>query len=337
MPGKLRRLQRLSDEDGRFAMLAIDQRQSLRSMIASQSGRESSEDDLRRVKRIVMEAVAPLATAVLTDPLYGYPAAFDVVPREVGVLLAVEKTGYEDAGAGERRSRLLNERGVQKALHSGADAAKLLIYHHPEASEATQRHQREIVQAVGEACEETQMPFLLEVVTYALSGEKKSAAFARRKPDLVADAVATYADPDFKVDVFKVEFPADLKYAEEYQQFDFAAGTVVCDRASIAQACRRVDEAASAPWVILSAGVGVDEFIENLCLANVAGASGFLCGRAVWKRVVDRFPDDDRMRAYMAGEGREQFERLCRANERARPWHQHPRFRQAAVARTALF
>ena len=330
-PGKLRRLHRLSDGAGRFAMLAIDQRGSLRRMIKARAGRAAEEKELRRVKRAVTEPVAPLATAVLTDPLFGYPATLDVLPPCVGVLLAVEQTGYEAAGAGERRSRLLEDHGVADVLRRGADAAKLLIYHHAEASAATLHHQREIVQTVGAACEDAQLPFILEVVTYALDGKKKSAAFARRKPDLVAEAVAAYADPGCKVDVFKVEFPADLKYTEEYQSADYAAGTAVYDRDAVVEACRRIDETASAPWVLLSAGVDIDEFVEDLRLANAAGASGFLCGRAVWKHVMDYFPDAEQMRAYMVAEGRARFERLCHENEPARPWHAHRRFQKAAA------
>ncbi len=329
--GKQRRLRRLSDAEGRFAMLAIDQRGSLRRMIERAAGRPATDDDLRRVKRAVTEAVASRATAVLTDPLFGYPAAADVLPPHVGVLLAVEKTGYEPAGQAERRTCLLDEHGVGHVLRAGADAAKLLIYHHPEASGATRRHQREIVEAVGAACAEAQLPFVLEIVTYGLAAEKGTAAYARRKPALVAAAVADYADPACQVDLFKVEFPADLKYVEEHQEAAYAAGEVVCDLDAVRAACRRVDEAASAPWVLLSAGVDIDEFEENLRLANAAGGSGFLCGRAVWKHVLDQFPDPQRMRAYMAAEGCARFERLCAANDAARPWHAHPRFRHAAV------
>lgn len=333
--GKLRRLRRLSDDNGRFAMLAIDQRGSLRRMIKAHTGGTGDADDLRRVKRVVTEKVAPLATAVLTDPLFGYPATVEVIPPQVGVLLAVEQTGYE-AAADERRSRLLDDHGVSDLLRSGADAIKLLIYHHAEASAATLHHQRALVHTIGAACEDAQLPFLLEVVTYALDGEKNTAAFARRKPDLVAEAVAAYADPDCNVDILKVEFPADLKYTEEYQATDYAAGTAVYDRDAVAEACRRVTEAASAPWVLLSAGVDIDEFVENLRLANTAGASGFLCGRAVWKHVMEHFPDNDRMRTYMSVEGRERFERLCRENDTARPWYEHPRFREAATGRVTL-
>lgn len=82
-PGKYRRLGRLSDEQGRFAMLAIDQRGSLQKMIGARmqmSPERVGAKHLRLVKHFVTEAIAPLATAVLTDPLNGYPSSVEVIP-----------------------------------------------------------------------------------------------------------------------------------------------------------------------------------------------------------------------------------------------------------------
>ena len=54
--------------------------------------------------------------------------------------------------------------------------------------------------------------------------------------------------------------------------------------AEVKDACQKLDETSTLPWVILSAGVDIEEFIENVNLATDAGASGFLlCGRAIWK------------------------------------------------------
>jgi len=41
--------------------------------------------------------------------------------------------------------------------------------------------------------------------------------------------------------------------------------------------------------VILSAGVDIEEFIENVKISSAHGASGFLCGRAIWKDAVTKF------------------------------------------------
>lgn len=327
-PGRYRRLRRLSDPEGRFSMLAVDQRGSLRRMLARRTNgapEDVPDGALRTIKRAVTATVAPLASAVLTDPIYGYPASIDAIARDTGVLLSTEQTGYRGVRSGERLSRLLEDWSVERAVRSGADAAKLLIYHSPEVAPETIDHQREIVETVGRACEREEMPFVLEAVTYDPEGSGER-AFAEKNPELVADAARTYSDPRFGVDVLKVEFPAALGYAEEYGETPFGRDVVLYDREAVEAACAHLDEAAGTPWVILSAGVDVEEFAENLRIADEAGASGFLCGRAVWKSVVDRYPDVEAMSDRMRRTGRANFRRLLEVNDGARPWFEHPRF-----------
>jgi tagatose 1,6-diphosphate aldolase len=330
--GTFRRLTRLADSTGRFSMLAVDQRGSLRRMIARKTGEEADNVPARplgQIKRIVTETIAQMASGILTDPLYGYPASIHVIPSDVGVLLANEKTGYVPTHQDERRSRLLDNWSVERTVQSGADAVKLLIYHHPEASTETLDHQKEIVETVGAACVANDVPFILEAVTYAMKGrDKKSAEFARRKPDLVVRTTETYSDPRFNVDLLKLEFPASLEFTKEYQDTPYGSGTIVYDRAAVEETCHRLDQAAQMPWVILSAGVDIDEFIEDLRLTNAAGGSGFLCGRAVWKRIIEHYPDEQGMHQHMDTDGRSNFRKLLEVNSSARPWFEHPRFAQ---------
>lgn len=330
--GTVRRLNRLADTLGRFSMLAIDQRGSLRRMLARQTNQTPetvAPQSLQQVKRIVSETVAPLATGILTDPTYGYPFSADVIPARVGVLLAAEVSGYVSPAAREeeRLSQLIEGWSAGQTLEAGADAVKLLIYHHPKASADTLAHQRKIVETVGQACKSCGMPFILEAVTYPLNGmDKRSADFARMQPELIVQTARTYSDPCFNVHLLKLEFPGSLKYTQEYQEAGFGNGEVICDRSEVEEACRRLDQAAQVPWVILSAGVTINEFAENLRLATRAGASGFLCGRAVWKHVVDYFPDKQAMHQHMSTTGRANFQKLLSINKQARPWHEHPSF-----------
>lgn len=328
--GKYRRLQRLSDEQGRFAMLAIDQRGSLRKMIAAKSGEAAgdvTDDALARVKAVVTRSVAPYATAVLTDPLHGYPTSPDAIPPRVGLLLALEVTGYEAAGSDERLSRLIEGWSPRAISDVGADAVKLLLWHRHDASSQTLRHQDELVEQVGADCREVGIPFVLEIVTYPLPGQSSgSAEYARVKPQIVIDGARHYSEARFGVDLLKLEFPANLKYVEEFQDRSFGAGTVVHTLAEIEDFCRRLDEASAVPWVILSAGVDPEEFIEDVRLTNAAGASGFLCGRAVWKHVIDHYPDEAAMRQFSDTTARDFFTRIRNANEGARPWTHHPFF-----------
>lgn len=321
--GKWRRLWRLADDDGRFAMIAVDQRMSLKAMLNGDVSESEACSQLESVKRVVTREIGPLATAVLTDPIYGFPQTQDVLPSGTGLVLAVEASGYVAAGQDERRTRLLDGFSAQAAATAGADAAKLLIWHHPDASDETKAHQNDIVRRVGADCHACGMPFILEIVTYGLGEKRSSSEFIRRKPELVLDGVRTYSSEDYMVDLFKVQFPADLKYTEGYEQEPYATGSVLFEKDEVSSLCAELDRVASAPWVVLSAGVDPDEFIENVKIANAAGASGFLCGRAVWKNVVPLLPDDEAMGRFMRTNGCEHFRRIRNANDGARPWVDH--------------
>ena len=85
-----RALQQLTTDDGRLAIVASDQRQSL-VKLRDRGGLSSSAEELRRLKSDIVEALAPEATGVLLDPEYSLPALVDdgVVPRDTGILVAV--------------------------------------------------------------------------------------------------------------------------------------------------------------------------------------------------------------------------------------------------------
>jgi tagatose 1,6-diphosphate aldolase len=321
-------LRSLSDEEGRFNMLAIDQRGSLEKAIAKAAGKEPKEvtsDDLATTKRVVTETLAPYATGLLTDPIYGYLESLRHVPPGVGLLLAYEESGYEGAGyeAKERKSRLIENWSVEKAQRAGADAVKLLIYYRPDGSVEVRRHQEELVKQVGTECEQADMPFLLEPVSYPiLEGSADSTEFALRKPDLVVDSAAEFSKPQYKVDILKLEFPADLKHTREFSSgaFDGREREAVYGLGEVREFCRRLDDAAAVPWVILSAGVDITEFLVQVELATQAGASGFLCGRAIWKDAINLYPGVAEMDDWLRTQGAYNFVRANAYAHRARPW-----------------
>ena len=336
--GKWRRLRSLADGEGRFKMMAIDQRGSLVDAIAKVTNRSKEQvagDELAKTKEVITRVLGPYATAVLTDPVYGYPYSYQSMPRGVGLLLAHEETGYERSGATgkERKTTLIQGWSVEKAEHAGADAVKLLLYYHPDASEEVRRHQQDIVQRLGAECEQRNLPFLLELVAYAIEEESTNTdEFAKRKPDLVIRSAREFSAPKYKVDVLKLEFPADLKRTKE-----FCGGAFGQERQSVYQLsdvrefCRQLNEAADMPWVILSAGVSIDEFLVQVELATEAGASGFLCGRAIWKDVMAYYPDIARMEEFLKAEGTYNFLRANAYAQRARPWTSHPKFSEGVV------
>ncbi|MFQ5861142.1 MAG: tagatose 1,6-diphosphate aldolase [Dehalococcoidia bacterium] len=332
--GILANLRRLADETGRFRMLAVDQRDSMRRMLAGVLGRAQEKvtyDDLATTKAIITQVLAPHSTATLMDPVYGLPYSLPHLPARTGILIAAEETGYQRAGPAERErtSRLIEGWSAQKAQRAGANAVKLLIYYRSDASLEVRSHQEALVRDLGCECTQLGLPFLLEVVAYPI-GEPStdSPEFALKRPDLVADSAQEFSKAEYQVDILKLEFPGDLKYTQEFchKVFDDRLREPVYQLTDLQAACRRVDEASALPWVILSGGVDIQEFLHNLELAVEAGASGFLCGRAIWKDVLQLYPDLEEMRAFLASEGRYNFQRANAGAEKARPWHDHPRF-----------
>lgn len=339
--GKFRNLRVLSGVDGRFLMMAIDQRGSLKRMLAkslSVSADAVKFEDLAAVKKSIVKILSPHSTATLTDPVYGYPHCIHYIPRDVGLLLAYEETGYKKEGQ-ERRSSLIEGWSAEKIKRAGANAVKLLVYYRPDASERTLEHQHALIRQVGDECEQYDLPFVLELVSYPLLEDElpadrnapvttDSAAFARRKPEIVMKTAQQFSLPEYKADVLKIEFPADLKYTKEYCDgtFDGKKRPALYDLDDVRQFCRKVDEASGLPWVILSAGVQIEEFIEDVRLATEAGASGFLGGRAIWQGCVKFYPDTDAVEQWLSTSGANNFRRLYEASRGATPWFEHKRF-----------
>lgn len=351
-PGKLRGIMKLANEEGRFQMMAIDQRGSLIGMLAKVLGiseKEVTYEDVATVKREITRILAPYATAVLTDPVYGYPYSIEFIPRDVGLLLAYEETGADKVGPFEDRvSKPIEGWSIEKALAAGADAIKLLVYYHPDAVPEAAQRQQAFVRQVGELCARSDRPFLLELVSYSRDevpeprrSELKAAKrkledtpeFARAKPNLVIRSAAEFSKPEYQVDILKLEFPADLKYTEEYchRVFDEKEREPVYSLKEVREFCRQLNEAAQLPWVILSAGVDIEEFLVQTQLACEAGASGFLCGRAIWKDAVTHYRRGDeealaRMEKWLSEEGVYNFVRANAFAEKALPWFEHRSF-----------
>ena len=332
-PGKFRRLQKLADAEGRFRMLAIDQRGSMIRALAraaDTSRHEITYHSTAQVKRLITRVLSPYSTATLIDPQYGYPYSIDVLARDTALLLSREETGFEKSGREnrERRTILIEDWSVQKAVRAGADAIKLLIYYHTDASSETNRYQQQLCQEVGEQCLRHDLPLLLELVTYPLQESSDSPEFAREKPRLVVEMTEEFSKPQYRADILKLQFPAELKYADPFADgsFDDRKREPVYGIAEVERFCHEVHQAAAIPWVILSAGVDIQEFLQNIRLACDAGASGFLCGRAIWSTAVDHFPDLAKVERSLADVSSQNFRACNDAALCALPWFSNPRF-----------
>ena len=329
--GTLRALRALADDSGRFGMIAVDQRPPIFAALARYGNRSPDDvgyDEVAAVKGALVEVLAPEASAVLLDPVWSHPHHLTLVPGRVGLLSTLEDYAFtlED---GERRSHAIPGWSVEKIKRSGAQGVKVLAWDRPDVSAETRDHQDAFVEAAGQACRAVELPFVLELLLYPTHDEDPdSADYARAKPQRVLDSVRHFADARFGVDLFKLEFPADLKATSEFAAgaFDGRRRDAVYDLDEVRGYLAELDVAASAPWVLLSAGVGPHEFAFDVELACLAGASGFLAGRAVWYDALEAYPDLDAVRDRLRRVSLPYLRSLRAIAQRGRPWTEHRRF-----------
>ena len=121
--GKLRGLQQCATAHDTFSVFALDHRGSLRRALRPDAPDSVTSEALSAFKQQVVARLGPEASAVLLDPEVGAAqcVAAGVVPGQVGLVLALEATGYEgDPNA--RQSKVLPGWSVAKAKRMGASA-----------------------------------------------------------------------------------------------------------------------------------------------------------------------------------------------------------------------
>lgn len=275
---KLDQLRLLADETGRLVVVAIDHRGNLRTALSDAAGREVGGDELTAFKCAVVRKLSAGCSAALLDPEYGLAAAQLRAPN-CGLLLAYEKSGYDNTRPG-RRPDLLTNQSVLRLQECGAQAIKILLHYSGLENSLVNEEKKAFVERVGAECQAHQLPFFLEIITYDPIGDLSPMGLARRRPTLVGGAVAEFSQPRYRVDVLKLELPVSAKLLK-------GASGNGSEGLSRAEALRQTREAlapARQPVVFLSGGVGVGEFISGIELAAESGVSfhGALCGRAIW-------------------------------------------------------
>lgn len=289
-PAKRKRLRAISTEAGVIAALAMDQRKSLRQMIAAASGQSPeliSDRQLGEFKAAVTKVLTPSVSAVLLDPEYGLDAA----PKRAsscGLLMTYEADGYENPRP-HRMLALMPGVSVRRLRDLGADAVKILLSYAPDDDAAANNEKCAWIERIGNECEALDMPFLLEPVVYDPAGlDPKGLEFAKRKPYAVLETMAEFSKPVYKVDVLKVEFPVVAAFVEGSAVY---SGQRAYSLREAINWYREVDAAAKRPYIYLSAGVSIAEFTASLEMAANASArfSGVLCGRANWQGGVTEY------------------------------------------------
>jgi tagatose 1,6-diphosphate aldolase len=323
---KIDRLRSLSTRDGLIAAVAMDQRRSLRKLIANAASvpfNEISDAKLAEFKTAVTKVLTPHASAILLDPEYGIEAA-ESRAAECGLLLAYEADGYENPRP-HRMLALMPEHSVRTLRDAGASGIKILLHYSPLADERANLEKRILIERIGNECAAMEMPFFLEPVLYdptpANQTPMSEFEFAKAKPQLVVQLMQEFSRDVYKVDILKVEFPVVATYVQGSQVH---GGETAYTMDEALQWFRRADSVVCCPYIYLSAGVSTPVFFESLRIANDSGAeySGVLCGRATWQDGISVYAQHgvNALYNWLDTQGVANLEKLNQLISNATPW-----------------
>jgi tagatose 1,6-diphosphate aldolase len=306
--GKAHGLQRCATSQGTFAILAADHRDALRVLINPAEPLGVPSNMLIDIKLDLVRYLAGDASAVLLDPVYSAPQAIaaGLLPRQTGLLIALEEQGYIEDPHG-RRTTLLGGWSAAKAKRLGATGVKLLLFYHPDSGLAAEG-QEQLVRAVVADCRRSDLPLFLEPISYPLNPtlKKNSPEFASQRRRVVIESVRRLGA--LEPDVLKVEFPLDAAYES--------------DPGLWAEASAELAAATSVPWVLLSAGEPFDVFCSQLEVACRAGGAGFAVGRSVWNEAAT-LANGERAH-FLSTTARKRFNRLVEITQaNAHSWRGH--------------
>lgn len=318
--GKKSGLAAVSSPDGVIAALALDHRGSLVALMKAASGEEPAAAQVEEFKRVLTQQLSPLASGVLLDQNYGR-SAIKVRSKFAGLLLPYENDAYLNAHP-EKLPTLISGASVKRLKEAGADCVKVLMHYTPMAPAHINDAKQAFAERVGSECLAEDIPFFLELVHYASAEGPPQGKSPQGKPDTVIQSMAEFSRHRYGVDVLKVEFPVDLKFVEGTRSF---VGPAIWSRDQALDLFRQAAAATSKPFIYLSAGVGIEEFIEALALAGEAGVpfSGVLCGRAAWQEGVSVYSRGgvQALEEWLDGKGRRNFARVIELLKQAVPYY----------------
>jgi tagatose 1,6-diphosphate aldolase len=318
--GKAKGIDACADEGGVIRAAAMDQRGSLMREIGRQGG-QATPASLTEFKTAVTKALTPYASAILMDPEYGLPALTAKAP-DAGVLLAYEKSGY-DADPENRIPDVLERWTVRRLVEAGADAIKVLVYYDPFDDRDTNLRKEVVIERIGAECAAAEVPLFVEPLAYKKGVDEKGLEFAKKKPEAVKAYMATFSEPRFGIDVLKVEVPVNMAFVKGSKAN--TSGEVAYSKAEALRHFKEAADAATKPFIYLSAGVTDEIFRESLEYAAESGAAfnGVLCGRATWLAGLPVYAKQGRAAfdAWLADKGVRNIQMLNEVLDRAaKPW-----------------
>jgi sulfofructosephosphate aldolase len=242
-------LDALARPSGTFLMVAMDQRESLRTMLAEHHG-EVGDGRISRFKRAVARELGPLASGFLIDR--HHLDAGGLLPLSCGLILAADALVQPPGGVVEDTE--LDAEVVEWWRWSRPPVAlKLLVIWRDDDRRAARA---EMSRRFVELARSHGLLSVLEPVVRGPEGFDREAAIVEAAAELGAVGC----------DLYKCQVPLEGRGPA----------------AEITARAREIDAALPCPWVVLSQGVAPDDFPKAVEAACRGGASGMLAGRALW-------------------------------------------------------
>ena len=236
-------LDALARDTGTFLMVAMDQRESLRTMLA-EHGHDASAERIARFKTTVARELAPHASGFLIDA--DHVRAVEPMIRH-GLILAVDRLVQPQGGVVE--DTFLED---EVDIVPGVVALKLLVIWRDDERRAERVDMSRRFVALAS---ERRLLSVLEPVVRVPEEERE---------DAIVEAARELGG--VSPSLYKCQVPLAGRGEPE----------------EITRWARRIDEALPCPWVVLSQGVDPADFPRAVEASCKGGASGMLAGRAVW-------------------------------------------------------
>jgi sulfofructosephosphate aldolase len=275
-------LKPLARQSGALAMLAIDQRESMRAMFAEKQPEPVTDKQLSDFKIQALQTLTPYASAVLIDRQFAWDRAVaeKAVAPSCGMIAAMD---HFIASATEIVADVKIDKEVNPAevKADGGVALKLLVPWRPDESAEGR------LAMVADFVARCKAAGLISIIEPVSRGARDG-----RKFDLHEGIIAAARElGNTGADLYKAEVPLHGKGGES----------------AVRAQCAELTKIINGPWVVLSSGVGPDEFPQAGEWACKEGASGFLAGRAVWRNTIG---EKDVQKA-LSEDGVNRLKRLC--------------------------
>jgi len=255
-------LRDIARPSGGFAMLAVDQREAMRSMFVTAGAKPPvSDQTLTDFKVNAAKILSPFASAILVDQQFCYRQVVEqrAVAQSCAMIVAADAF-IPGNGIPVDSVEIDRQVDAQAVRDNGGKALKLLVLWR---SDEDPQQRLDMVKDFNHLCH---AHGLLSIIEPVVRPPRRGDNFDREQA--IIDAAKELGDSG--ADLYKVEMPLHGNGPQ----------------AALLAASRKLNEQISMPWVILSSGVDEKLFPRAVSVAMTAGASGFLAGRAVWSSVV---------------------------------------------------